>query len=389
MKLEKIVVITGGGHISTFGAGLKGAALEAEERDITLLGALGGYEGLEKGDLIPLSSEMIDEYKAGSIIGSKREKANPEKIAATLRGQSIDGVVVLGGNDHLGEAAILAESGLPIVGWPKTMDNDLSRTEFTFGFPTAVSIAAQGISEAHVDAVTNRRVDLIGLFGRNTDWVVATAGTWGGADLIIGGEAPIKDGTTSYTLPELYTQIKEAARRNALLYGVPFAVVAVSEAAKISGLPNYVEMMPVKKDIHGNPKLQPAVLVSALAEALETYAKSLGEKFSVTGDIITYAMRNKSPTDFERILGIEAGRETIRMLVERDTGKSVVLVNGGKYTLGRAPLGEVKEQRKLLPEGHMDYGALKANQSLVHAYTQLLGEVPSKERHLEGLLLKR
>jgi 6-phosphofructokinase 1 len=358
---KRIAILTGGGHISSFHAGIKGIVDRARESHTEVIGFRDGYKGAKEGDYIILNHKNICNHLAGSLLGSTRDKAD-ERVGEMMKKLSVDALIVMGGDDHLKEAAKLHEMGVPVVGWPKTMDNDLSMTYFCMGHPTAVVQAANMLRYAHANAQTNSRIHIVTMFGRNTDWVVAGAGAWGHADIVVPCEQ-------EYSFDYISDRIQRAADDNLSRYNTRFAVVAVAEGARIKGLESHLN--DDEMDVHGNPKIEPMRLALVLKDAF----KKIDER-CVSIDSISYMMRDSPPINKDRDLAYNAGNDCLLMAICGELGMAATFIKDsqGMIRLGRKPLSAVSQKRYLKPEGFIDYENLKVNDSFVKYYAPLFGE---------------
>jgi len=363
-------ILYGGGHISSFMAGTAGFRTELPP-DWELIGFEDGYAGLNSGRYRPITGDLIEPQKAGTFLGSTRDKADVEKALETRKRLQLDALLVMGGDDHLGEAQKLYEAGLPVVGWPKTMDNDLSVTQFTLGYPTAVDVASRRLRNAHTGAVTNKRIYFVPMFGRDTDWVAAAAGLWGGCDFVVLGEK------TEYPFGMIMDKVIGAYDANGTRYGRPFAVVAVAEGAHIKGVESHLR--PGDIDKHGHMKIEPMKLALVIKDEWKKSAPA-AYRDVVAIDAITYEMRDCPPSPLDHEYAREAGAECARMVKEGDFGKSAVFKGEGHgYRTERAPLSEVSKQRFMRPEGWAHYDDMTVNLALGGLYEPLFGKPPEKK----------
>lgn len=328
-----------------------------------------GVEGLNQGNLIPLIYEDIDENRAGSMIGSDRNHIDIPKAIEVAKKNCIYSIVMMGGDNHQGEADELFKAGVRIVGYPKTMDGDLNSL-ITLGYDTAVSVGARAARYHHNSAITNKKIFYVGLFGRDTDWVPCGVSVYGGADRTIPCEK-------EYSWEEVWQKIDSSVKENEEKYGAKFAVVPFSEGVKIKGMREPPEELR-ERDKHGEIKLRP----EWVAMQLELLTKKSGGKAS--SQVYTYSMRDSPPTETDKKLSAMAGGECIEMILSGDFGKCVVFERKGYfYKIGRKPLDSVKKKRMLLNTGYFDYGELKATRKFIDDYAGLfdgsLGEVPSKD----------
>jgi len=390
-------VVFGGGNVATWLRALEGG-LEALPSDHKLMVFSDGFTGLNEGRFYIIDDKtQFDPELPGTFSGTSRDNVDESKIRAVrdkliVGGFELEGIIGCCGNDHL---KVLADTGsildLPVIGWPKTMDNDLSGTLCTLGFPTAAHEAAQATQRAALAAYNFNRVHILTYFGRDTDWVVSAAALWGFSDVVIGTEIKAEDKhtmrrrvdvfdndtekrtvseTVGYKFDYILERTREAIKRNRSLYGKGFAVVSAAEAGKIYGIENHVDKEDLDK--HGHPKFNPETLMLALRKAYKSNGiDAAGE--AVTYDHCRFRPATRLDAEVSRLAGIEAVRALI-------TGKNVVCVvitniTDGTPTFDLKPLPEVYRQRFLRPEGFMDYNNLAVNPALEQHFECLFGPV--------------
>lgn len=363
--MKRIGILCGGGHVSTFHAGMLGILDRAEELGYDVIGFYDGYKGLETGEYRHLDFGDIEEHKAGSIIRTSRSHADPERVKDTMKKLNVDALIVMGGNDHLGEAAKLYKEGIPVVGWPKTMDNDLSETYFCSGFLTAASIASNIVRNAYADAQTSRRIHLITVFGRNTDWVPWAAARWGRSDLVFPGEHEYDIEYLAEKVAKIYDKHRDA-------------VVVVSEGLKVREMKDYIE--PEEYDPHGNPKLDPHKLAVLLKRM---FKEVLGSGYPVSVESVTYVMRNFPPVENDRVFAFEAGEKCVELIEEGNFGQCAIFeLEGFTVSTNSAPLERVSRQRFLRDMGFIDYEKLVPTEDSYKYYQPVLGKPPRKREIL-------
>jgi 6-phosphofructokinase 1 len=365
-----IGVVYGGGHVSSFGAGTLGILKQAGDR-YNVLGFWDGYKGLDDGRFEPLKEDMINPDAAGTALGSPRGKVDAGKVSHVIKKLGMCALIVEGGDDHMGEARRLYEAGVPVVGWPKTMDNDLSGTCFTLGYPTAVDVGSRIVRCAHTGAITNKKVYAFVLFGRDTDWVTAGVGKWGGADFVVPGEA-------EYDWRRITEKMQTVYEENGRKYGKPFAVVAVSEGAKIKGLESHVRADEV--DAHGNTKLDPIKLALLLKDAAPLNL----QKIMITQPV-TYMMRDSPPTVADKKYADEAGRECVKMVERGQFGSAAVFHrNDEGFEVSTETLGVVSQKRHVRPEGWIDYENMTVEPRFGKYMEPLFGTPPEMDEIVFG-----
>src|ERR671929_612368 len=227
----RVGVLTGGGDCPGLNAVIRAVARRSFSRRHEVVGVLEGWRGLVEGLFTPLGPREVSGLlpRGGTIIGTTR--TNPfrldgavERVLEHFRAQGLDALVAIGGEDTLGVGARLyAEHGFPVVGVPKTIDNDLSATDYTFGFDTAVFIATEAIDRLHTTAESHNRVMVVEVMGRHTGWIAVMSGIAGGADVILIPERPV----------DVDAVVSDIRKRHAR--GKNFSIVVVSEGCELPG----------------------------------------------------------------------------------------------------------------------------------------------------------
>ncbi|MGH3263185.1 MAG: ATP-dependent 6-phosphofructokinase, partial [Trebonia sp.] len=198
----RVGVLTGGGDCPGLNAVIRAVVRRgSQEYGIEFLGFRDGWRGPLEADTMPLDVTAVRGIlpRGGTILGSSRTnpftgtgpgRSGVERIKDNMDGLGVDALVVIGGEDTLGVAARLNDTGIPVVGVPKTIDNDLGATDFTFGFDTAVNIAMEAIDRLHTTAESHHRVLIVEVMGRHAGWIALHAGLAGGANVILIPERP-------------------------------------------------------------------------------------------------------------------------------------------------------------------------------------------------------
>src|SRR4051794_11445448 len=260
----RIGVLTAGGDCPGLNAVIRAVARSAMQHGDEAVGIRRGYRGLAEGDYMSLDMPQVTGilHQGGTILGTSsfepiREGAT-EKVAAAFAEQHLDAVVAIGG-EHTMEITrrLHADHELPLIGIPKTIDNDVGGTDFTFGFDTAVQVVTDAIDRLHTTAQSHDRIMVVEVMGRNTGWIAAYAGIAGGADCIV--------------IPEQTTTVEEICRDVTRRHdrGKDFSIIVVAEGAKLafaSGEERLIQ--PIKEsDEYGYPRL--GGVGAALARELE------------------------------------------------------------------------------------------------------------------------
>jgi 6-phosphofructokinase 1 len=311
----RIGVLTAGGDCPGLNAAIRAVARSAMQRGDEAIGIRRGYRGLAEDDYEPLDMRRVSGilHQGGTILGTSsfepiREGA-VEKVAAAFAEQRLDAVAAIGG-EHTMEITrqLHADHGLPLVGVPKTIDNDVGGTDFTFGFDTAVQIVTDAIDRLHTTAQSHDRIMVIEVMGRSTGWIAAYAGLAGGADCIV--------------IPEQATTVEEICRDVTRRHdrGKDFSIIVVAEGAKLafeSGEERLIQ--PIKdSDEYGYPRL--GGIAAALASELE---RRTGYETRVT--VLGHVQRGGTPTSTDRVLASLYGAHAYEMAKAGEFGKMAAM----------------------------------------------------------------
>jgi 6-phosphofructokinase 1 len=312
----KIGVLTGGGDCPGLNAVIRAVVRTADNHDSRVVGIRNGWKGLVDISYTDLHVRMVSGilHVGGTIIGTSRtnpfkDPSGPDKVLKNFRLLGLDALIAIGGEDTLGAANKLHERGLPVVGVPKTIDNDLSGTDFTFGFDTAVSIATDAIDRIHTTAESHNRVMVIEVMGRNAGWIATFAGIAGGADVILIPEKPID-------LDEVCDFIIRRHSR-----GKSYSIVVVAEGAKFAekaGESAQLIVQETKTDEFGHVRL--GGISQLLAKAIEERT-NFETRFVVLGHI----QRGGSPSAHDRVLATRYGVFATEMVHRGEFGKMAAL----------------------------------------------------------------
>lgn len=326
----KIGVLSGGGDAPGINAVIRAVVRKGiRNYDYEIIGIKDGWRGLIEESFMPLTFDTISGLlpRGGSILGTSRtnpfkHKGGPQKVLDTAKKNGIDAVVVIGGDDTLGVAAKIDKLGLPCVGVPKTIDNDLGLTDYTFGFNTAVQIACEAIDRLHTTAESHHRVIIVEVMGRDTGWIALEAGIAGGADIILIPEEP-------FDIDEVCQNIRHRLKR-----GKTFSLVVVAEGAKPNGANKIVYGTGV--DEFGNPRL--GGVGYYIGKEIE---KCIDIETRVV--VLGHLQRGGSPTAFDRVLATRYGIAAIDSVHNGNFGQMVAL-KGNKIV--SVPLKDVAGKRK-------------------------------------------
>jgi 6-phosphofructokinase 1 len=314
----KVGIFTGGGDCPGLNAVIRAVVRRTMGKyGGEVVGFRYGWAGVIDNNQMELGIEQVSGIlpRGGTILGTSR--TNPykadggfEAIRRTMKEVCLDGLIAVGGEDTLGVANKLYREGLPVVGVPKTIDNDINGTDFTFGFDTAVHIATEAIDRLHTTAESHNRVVVVEVMGRHTGWIAVKSGIAGGADLILIPEI-------QFTMEEVCSTIKKRHAR-----GKDFSIVVVAEGAKYpeddEGKGELVLEHGDDTDAFGHVRL--GGIGNKLARAIE---KSTGFETRVT--VLGYIQRGGTPTAFDRVLGTRFGVVAADLVHAHEFGKMVSL----------------------------------------------------------------
>src|SRR5438105_12715734 len=245
----RIGILTGGGDAPGLNAAIRGVARRAFQLGMQVSGVKNGWAGALEGDIENLTPEDVHGILplGGTILGTSRtnpmkEKEGLDRVREVMRRHEIDGLATIGGDDTLSVAVALDKAGFRVVGVPKTIDNDLSATEFCIGFDTAVEVVVEALDRLHTTASAHHRVMVVEVMGRDTGWVAMIGGLAGGADLII--------------IPEFPTGLEQVVehlnqRRSGGKY---FSIIVVAEGAQLPELA-LAEAGRARRDAFGHGQL--------------------------------------------------------------------------------------------------------------------------------------
>ncbi|HEY8740612.1 MAG TPA: ATP-dependent 6-phosphofructokinase, partial [Candidatus Dormibacteraeota bacterium] len=293
----RIGVLTGGGDAPGLNAAIRAVARQAFSRNLKVSGIKNGWAGClgqgEIEDLTPQSTRGILPL-GGTILGTSRtnplkEPDGIDRVMDVLSRFGVDGLVAIGGDDTLSVAVALDRAGFPVVGVPKTIDNDLSGTEFCIGFDTAVGVVVEALDRLHTTASAHHRVMVVEVMGRDTGWVAMAGGLAGGADLIIIPEFPV-------TLDEV---VRHLHRRRG--EGRFFSIIVVAEGIKMAELAG-TDAADEKTDAFGHVQLSRQGVGDALSRHIEA---TTGFETRVT--VLGHLQRGGTPSSVDRIWATRLG----------------------------------------------------------------------------------
>jgi len=334
----RVGVLTGGGDCPGLNAVIRALVRKGTpEYGYEFIGFRDGWRGPLEGDTVPLDVQAVRGIlpRGGTILGTSRTnplaesaasggRSGLERIRDNLAGLGVDALVAIGGEDTLGVAAALHAEGAPVVGVPKTIDNDLGATDYTFGFDTAVNIAMEAIDRLHTTAESHHRALIVEVMGRHAGWIALHAGMAGGANVILIPEKPFSmEKVCAYVEHRFQTRYAP--------------IVVVAEGARPEE--EDMELADQQLDSFGHVRL--GGIGQMLADEIE---KRTGKeaRFTVLGHI----QRGGTPTAFDRVLATRFGIHAIDAVHDGAFGMMMAL-RGTQIV--HVPLAEATRQLKLVP----------------------------------------
>jgi ATP-dependent phosphofructokinase / diphosphate-dependent phosphofructokinase len=332
----KVAVLTGGGDCPGLNAVIRAVVRRGEQHGLEVMGIREGWRGLLDPPMhLRLTREATSGtlHLGGTILGTSRtnpfkKPANgPDIVMRNLKTLNVGAVVAIGGEDTLGVATKLSSMGVKVVGVPKTIDNDLSGTDLTFGFDTAVQIATEAIDRLHSTAEAHKRVIVCEVMGRHAGWIAVHSGMAGGADVILIPERPID-------IDKVCEHIKNRHRTQ----NKNFSIVVVAEGAKLGSKESTTTE---KLDEFGHIRL--GGIGQQLANLIESQT---GYETRVT--VLGHIQRGGTPTAFDRVLATRFGVQAADMVHRGEFGKMASL-RGNQIVA--VPLTEATAQLKTVDPG--------------------------------------
>ncbi len=332
----RIGILTGGGDAPGLNAAIRGVGRRALAHGDTVIGVKNGWAGLiGDGDFMELDRRLFSGILqlGGTVLGSSRtnpmkREGGREEVLRNLGRAELDALVAIGGDDTLSVAAWLADHGGQVVGVPKTMDNDLSGTDYCIGFDTAVSRVAEALDRLHTTAASHHRVMVVEVMGRDTGWVALMGGLAGGADLILIPEITV-------TLEEIIDRLQKR-----LQSGHDFSIIVVAEGVQVAGVTDQQEG-DGKVDAFGHAQLSKRGVAETLAEVIE---ERLGHETRTT--VLGHTQRGGTPSAYDRIWATRVGVAAYDLVLAKSWGMMPVVRNG---TVETAAIGDVARQQRRVP----------------------------------------
>ena len=332
----RVGVLTGGGDCPGLNAVIRAVVRRGvQECGLEFVGFRDGWRGPLEADTVPLDVHAVRGIlpRGGTILGSSRTNPYKEngpgrngvdRIKDNLAGLGVDALIVIGGEDTLGVAARLYDEGIPVVGVPKTIDNDLGATDYTFGFDTAVNIAMEAIDRLHTTAESHHRALIVEVMGRHAGWIALHAGLAGGANVILIPERPFDiDKVVAWVEHRFQTRYAP--------------IVVVAEGAH----PFNEELSLTSGNLDSFGHVRLGGVGQLLAEEIE---KRTGKEARCT--VLGHIQRGGTPTAFDRVLATRFGLHAVGAVYDEAFGTMVALRG---TDIVRVPIVEATRELKLVP----------------------------------------
>lgn len=308
----RIGILTGGGDCPGLNAAIRAVVKRGTaEHGCSIIGFRNGWQGVIDGDARPLTRDDVSGIlvEGGTMLGTAR--CHPHKVEGgmdavkeTVLNEKLDGIICIGGDGTLKAAGKVSDAvGIPVVGIPKTIDNDVVGTDTAIGFDTAVTVATEAIDRLHSTAESHNRVMVVELMGRHSGWIAVTAGMAGGADIILAPEEP-------FDIEAIAKKIKHRHRYK------NFSIVAVTEGAVPAEGSHWTGAATI--DDKGNP-----IAGSIGAEATKAIESLTGFPTRLT--VLGYVQRGGIPTAADRLLATRMGIAAVDAIVAGESGKFAAL----------------------------------------------------------------
>jgi len=325
----RIGLLTAGGDCPGLNAVIRGVVARARQHGADVVGILEGWDGLMEGRFRPLDRDAVRGIlqRGGTILGTSRRDPyvhgdGAASVRGAIEGERLDGLIVVGGDGTLRSSLALWEEGIPLVGVPKTIDNDIPGTDVTFGFDTAMQIATEAIDRITTTAESHDRVMVVEVMGRNAGWIALYGGLAGGADGIV--------------IPEVDTTCEELAAAVTQRHdrGKDFSIIVVAEGANLAFASGEVRHVRVNEetDEYGYERL--GGIGAALSKELERMTG-----YEARNVVLGHIQRGGSPTAHDRVLATRYGARAYELAAAGEFGRMVAL-HGSEIT--SVPLSEVR-----------------------------------------------
>ncbi|MEX1178842.1 MAG: ATP-dependent 6-phosphofructokinase [Nitriliruptor sp.] len=331
--VSRIGILTGGGDCPGLNAAIRAIVRRADRSNTLTYGFRSGWHGVLEGQVeqLTVASTRGLLHRGGTMLGTSRvdpyrEEGGVERIHEALEVHRLDGLIVIGGEGTLSAARHLSEDeGIPLLGIPKTIDNDVGGTDLTIGFLTAVRTATEAVDRLHSTAESHNRVMVLEVMGRHAGWIATYAGMAGGADAILVPEVP-------FDIDAVGRHLKHRAG-----VGRDFSIVVVAEGALPQ--PGTMELAAPPMDEFGRPRL--GGIGHTIAHEIETRTG-----FPARVTILGHVQRGGSPTPMDRVISTQMGVRAAELAMDGAWGTMTAYRNLGVSTVS---LAEATEQLKTVP----------------------------------------
>ncbi|MDD9205891.1 ATP-dependent 6-phosphofructokinase [Georgenia sp. 10Sc9-8] len=330
----RIGLITGGGDCPGLNAAIRAVVKHGHGTyGHSIIGFRNGWKGVIEGDVQPLTREHIRNVLpvGGTMLGTARMHPHRvdgglDAVRATLEAERVDALVVIGGDGTLDAASKVAETGINVIGIPKTIDNDVVRTDTAIGFETAVQVATEAVDRIHTTAESHNRVMVVEVMGRSTGWIAVNAAIAGGAELVLAPEAP-------FDMDRVERFLRHRHRAHA-----SFSIIVVAEGA----VPAAGSSMDYTTELGQFGEIVSGAVSSAVAHEI---AERTGFDTRVT--VLGHVQRGGTPLPADRILGSRFGVAAVEAL---QAGRSDVMTALHGESVDLVPISEIAGQVKQVPE---------------------------------------
>lgn len=328
----RVGLLTGGGDVPGLNAAIRAVVKRGDrEHGHQIIGFRNGWKGVAEGDVVQLGRQSIRNVLStgGTLLGTARwhphrNDGGIEAVHATLEAERIDALICIGGDGTLHAASKVAETGVPVVGIPKTIDNDVWGTDASIGFDTAVTIVTEAIDRIHTTAESHNRVMVVEVMGRSAGWIAVTSAIAGGAEIVLAPEEP-------FDIDDVVKYLKHRHRAHA-----SFSIVVVAEGA----IPAPGTSMQFETEVG-----EFGIVAGATGERVRTeIAARTGFDTRVT--VLGHVQRGGSPTAADRILASRFGMLAIDAVSDR-VDNMMTALHGEKVEL--VPISEIAGKVKHVP----------------------------------------
>ncbi len=329
----RVGLLTGGGDVPGLNAAIRAVVKRGDrEHGHQVIGFRNGWKGVAEGDVVQLGRQNIRNVLAtgGTLLGTARwhphrNEGGMEAVLTTLEAERIDALICIGGDGTLHAASKVAEAGVPVVGIPKTIDNDVWGTDASIGFDTAVSIVTEAIDRIHTTAESHNRVMVVEVMGRSAGWIAVASGIAGGAEIVLAPEEP-------FDIDEIAKYLRHRHRAHA-----SFSIVVVAEGA----VPAAGTSMQFQTEVGEFGE----IVAGAVSERVRTeIAARTGFDTRVT--VLGHVQRGGSPTAADRILASRFGMLAVDAVSDK-VDNMMTALHGEKVEL--VPIAEIAGKVQQVP----------------------------------------